>query len=146
MLIYPKNQLHPSLLSWDIAQILQTCYLEYIGEASPCPPRLMVSTYKKVWCLSAYKKIFVQTLQRYYILAIFGNFGACLTPPACRKLWCLFHAKKWYLFLTSFLEYFKDFAKLLIWVLWACPSKAITQRKLWCLSSKQKSNLISYIF
>ena len=76
----------------------------------------------------------------------FGNFGACLTPPACRKLWCLFHAKKWYLFLTSFLEYFKDFAKFLIWVLWACPSKAITQRKLWCLSSKQKSNLISYIF
>ena len=48
--------------------------------------------------------------------------------------------------LTFFLEYFKDVAKLLIWVLWACPSKAITQKKLWCLSSKQKSNLISYIF
>ena len=42
-----------TLFSRDIAKILQTCYF---GQAWPCPPRLMVSTCRIVWCLSICKK------------------------------------------------------------------------------------------
>ena len=98
-----KNKLHPSLLCWNIAKILQTCYFGCFGY---------------VW---------LRPVKR--------------TLPACRKLWCLYSCKKWYLSLTSFLEYFNDIANLLFWVLWACPSKPIIQtcRKLWCLPAYKKS-------
>ena len=37
--LHVKNQLHASLLSWDIAEILQTCYFGYFGHAWPSPSR-----------------------------------------------------------------------------------------------------------
>ena len=43
-----KIQLHPSLLSWDIARISWTCYFGYFGhDWQNC---------RKVWCLSTCKK------------------------------------------------------------------------------------------
>ena len=37
--LHVKNQLHASNLSWDIAEILQTCCFGYFGHAWPWPPK-----------------------------------------------------------------------------------------------------------
>ena len=52
-----KNQLQTSLISWDIAKILQTCYFGYFGHFWPCPPKIKVSTCRQICYLSASKKI-----------------------------------------------------------------------------------------
>ena len=39
-----KNHIYPSPLSWNITKILQTCYFEYFGHASPCPPKAIAPT------------------------------------------------------------------------------------------------------
>ena len=51
-----KRQLCPSILSSDITKIKQTCCFGYFGHIFPSPAQLIVSTYKKVWCLSTCKK------------------------------------------------------------------------------------------
>ena len=37
-------------------KILQTCYFGYFGHDQPCPPKLIILTCRKVWCLSACQK------------------------------------------------------------------------------------------
>ena len=39
-----KNQLHPSLLFWDIAKILQTCYFEYFEDAWLRPAKMIITS------------------------------------------------------------------------------------------------------
>ena len=50
--LYANNQLHLSFLSWDIAKILQTCYIGYFGHTWPLSPKMVVSACRKPWCLS----------------------------------------------------------------------------------------------
>ena len=53
--ICTKTQLHPSLLSWDIIKVLQTCYFGYFGYDWPCPLKLTRSPFRKICYLSACK-------------------------------------------------------------------------------------------
>ena len=48
-----KKSTWSSLLFWDIAKILQTCYFGYSGHTWPRPPDAMAWTCRKLWCLSA---------------------------------------------------------------------------------------------
>ena len=81
MFIGTKNQLHSSLFSWDIAKTLQTCYFGYFEHDWPWPQKLIASTWQKVWCLSACKKIhfippfFLEILQRFCKIVILSTLG-----------------------------------------------------------------------
>ena len=103
--IYIKNQFHPWIISWDNAKILQTFHFESFEHDWPCPPKLMVSTCRKIWCLSAWQKKkdhptylswdVAKILQTCYS-SYFGD--AWIWPKkamvsACRKLWYLFSYK-----------------------------------------------------
>ena len=54
-----KNQLHPSLLSWDIAKILQTCYFGYFWDNWLSTEKMILSVYWKHWWLSSCKESYV---------------------------------------------------------------------------------------
>ena len=126
MLICTKNQFYPSFIPWDIAKSLQTWYFGYFGHEWPCPSKLIVSTCRKFWYLSAWKNQLYTSLLSWKFAKIiqishFGYTGhnAWLWPLkmkvlACRKLWCLFSCKKSNLFLTSFLKFCKDNANLFL--------------------------------
>ena len=103
-----------------------------------CPPRLIVSICREMWCLSAcknspsYLPFFFLILQRYHKLAILGNLGHAwlwsveTILSACRKLWRVSSCKK-YLFFTSSLKYYRDNAILLFCLIWLClttPTKS----------------------
>ena len=78
-----KNQVHSSFLSCNFCRVLANLLLWAIwaGIAWSCPPRLMVSTCRIVWCFIYMQKItfilpfFFEILQRYYKLAILGILG-----------------------------------------------------------------------
>ena len=117
-------------------KILQTCYFGYFGHDQPCPPKLIIPTCRKVWCLSACQKSTSPPLLSWDIAMIlqtcyFGYFGhAWLWPPkmlisTCRKIWCLSSCEKSNTSLTSFLKYCWDIANLLFWALWACLATPI---------------------
>ena len=82
-----KNKLHPSCFPWDIAKILQTCYFGCFGHAWVCTPKVILSTCRKLSCLSAVKKInlifkvFLKILQGYtnFLFWVFGH--ACYVYP-----------------------------------------------------------------
>ena len=100
--IYIKNQFHPWIISWDNAKILQTFHFESFEHDWPCPPKLMVSTCRKIWCLSAWQKkkiiphIFLEMLQRYCKLVILRTLEM---PGYGQK-------KRWYQLVESFDIYF----------------------------------------
>ena len=50
------QELHPSHFPCDIGKILQTCYFRYFGHAWLCAPMVILSTCRKLLCLSAGKK------------------------------------------------------------------------------------------
>ena len=54
--LYAKSQFHISLLFWDTAKTLQTCYFGNYGNAWPSPSKIMLSICRKLSCLSACKK------------------------------------------------------------------------------------------
>ena len=54
--LHAKNQVYPSLLSWNLAKIMWTCFFGYSGHAWSRPPQTTVPTRRKLWCLSKYKK------------------------------------------------------------------------------------------
>ena len=55
--LHASNQIHPSLLSWDIKEILQqTCYFDKFEDAWPKPTKMTVSVCRKLRCLSSCKK------------------------------------------------------------------------------------------
>ena len=110
------------------------------GHAWSCPPRLIVSTYRKILCLSACKKStsshpsFLRHCKDITDL-LFWVLWACLditskiTLSACRKSWCLSSCKKSCLSPTSFLKYYKDIIKMFFGYFehaWPHPPKAIT--------------------
>ena len=52
-----KNQLHPTYFSGDIAKICKLlAYFCYFGHAWLYTPKMIVSTYRRLRCLSAYQK------------------------------------------------------------------------------------------
>lgn len=118
MFICIKNQPHP-WLSWHIAKILQTWYFGYFGQDWPCPPKLIVSTCRKIWCLSACIKSsstlpsFLRSCKDTANL-LFWVLWTCLATPVKRDSinlwnhWCLPACKKASSCLTSFLKYRKD--------------------------------------
>ena len=133
---------------------LQIFYFGYFGQPWLCPPRLMVSTYRIVWCSSACKKStsYLLSFLRYCndtIICYFGYFGHAwlwllkTITPACRKL-CLLSCRNhiylsplpsWYI--TKILQtYFGYFGHT-----WPRPPKAVVQpcKKLWCLFANKKS-------
>ena len=109
-------------------EILQrVCKLDILGTldmSDHCPSKLIVSTCRKFWYLSAWKNQLYTSLLSWKFAKIiqishFGYTGhnAWLWPLkmkvlASRKLWCLFSCKKSNLFLTSFLKFCKDNANL----------------------------------
>ena len=46
--LHAKNQIRPSLLSWDIAKKLQICDFEQLEHTWPQPPKTTVSICKKL--------------------------------------------------------------------------------------------------
>ena len=54
--LHVKNQLHISLLFWDITKTLQSCYFENFGNDWPSPSKIILSICRKLSCLSACKK------------------------------------------------------------------------------------------
>ena len=86
--------------------ILQPCYYGNFGHDWPCPPKLIVSTCRKiVGCLSECRKItfiphlFLEILRKYCKLVILGTLGMLSNQPrtimrTCLKLWCLSTFKK----------------------------------------------------
>ena len=52
---HTKNQLHRSLLPWDIANILHSCYFEYFRHAWLHPSDMIVPTFWILWSLSLQK-------------------------------------------------------------------------------------------
>ena len=50
-----KNQLHRSQLSWDIAKLLHSCYVEYFRHAWLHPSDMAVPTFWMLWNLSLQK-------------------------------------------------------------------------------------------
>ena len=91
--------------------------------AWPCPPRLIVSTYGKVWWWSGCKKVSVIPFFFFWdiakILQTFhsGYFRHALLWPVKAILSAY---RKSCLSPTSFLKYYKDLVNLLFWVLWVC--------------------------
>ena len=72
---------------------MQTCYFENFGHAWPCTPKMIVSTWRKLWCLDAGKKstlsltyiswyiLYKILLQSYYL----GTLGMpCQAHSKCR--------------------------------------------------------------
>ena len=53
-----KNQLHPTLSNnfWRYCKDMQSSYFGYFGQAWLDTPKMIVSTYRKLQCLSAYQK------------------------------------------------------------------------------------------
>ena len=95
-----KNQLHSSLLSWDV-----TFKVTKIRHPWLWPPKRMVSACRKLWCLSTSKKInFIPPpswdIPKCCNFVILGYFGhAWPRPPkpkllACKKLCRIYTYKK----------------------------------------------------
>ena len=111
-----KNQPHPSYFTWDIVKILQTRYFGFFGHAWLRTPKLILSTCRKLLCLSAGKKKSSPTFfcKHYKDIQIsyFGWFGhAWLCKPTivlspCRKLQCLSACQKWTSPFISLLRYY----------------------------------------
>ena len=97
-----KNQLHPSRFLWDFANILQTCYFGYFGQAWLRTRKVILSFSGKLSYLSAGKNyilhIFLEILQRYPNLFCVLRVYLATTPTmilsASRKRWCLPACKK----------------------------------------------------
>ena len=88
--LHAKNEPHSYFLFWDIVKILQPCYFKYLENARSClsiikvSPYLMqkvlISTCRKLWCLSACEKStsYLTSFLRYWkdiANLLFGNFG-----------------------------------------------------------------------
>ena len=56
---HPKHQLHNSILSWDIAKTLHTCYFEYFRHVLPHPSKTIESLHKNIVMLIAQKINFI---------------------------------------------------------------------------------------
>ena len=94
-----KNQLHHSRFPWDIAKILQTCYLRYFGQAWLNTPKMIVSSCRKLLHLPAGKRTisfsmffwrYCQDMQ-YSYFCYFGHVWIHITKmliSTCRKFWC----------------------------------------------------------
>ena len=81
--LHAKNQLHISLLFWDIVKTWQTCYFANFGNAWLSPSKIIPSIYRKLSCLSACKKLtssFTFSLRYYKDIAnlLFWVLWACL--------------------------------------------------------------------
>ena len=84
-----KNQPHPSYFTWDIVKILQTRYFGFFGHAWLRTPKLILSTCRKLLCLSAVKKKnhlqhFSVNIIKIYKFLILGNLGmhGCANPKS----------------------------------------------------------------
>ena len=100
-----KSQLHPLCSPWDIAKALQIHCFGYFGHAWLSTFKVVLSTCRKLSCLSAGKTstphptFFFETLQ-IYANSYFGNFGHTRLrtpnkiPSTCRKLLCLSGCQK----------------------------------------------------
>ena len=84
MFICIKYQLHPSFLSWDVAENLKTCYFGYFEYDWPCPPILMASTCRKVYCLSGSKK---STSSFHSFLRYYKDIANLLLYTLCGYAW-----------------------------------------------------------
>ena len=68
------------LLFWDIVKILQTCCFGNFGHVRTCPSKMIVSTCRKLWCLSEGKNStssltsFDRHCKRYCKLVILGAY------------------------------------------------------------------------
>ena len=119
-------------------------------------PKVLKQTFRKLWCLSAYKK---STSSLTYFLRyckdianlLFWELWECLaisiniTLSICSKLSCLYACKKSTSSLNYFLRHCKEIANLLSWVIWIHIPKMIIAiwRNLWRLSVGKRS---SYFF
>ena len=93
-------------------KILKTCYLGYFGHAQRCTPKVILSTCRKLSCLSAGKKSsmffwrYCKATQTSYL----GYFGHAwlhkskMILSTCRRLQCLFACQKINIIINFFLE------------------------------------------
>ena len=78
LMFISMQKIHHSFLCSDIAKILDsTCYFEYCRHDLPHPSNMVVSTCRKLWCLSAHKinfiiHFFLDILQRYCKVFVLG--------------------------------------------------------------------------
>ena len=147
-----KNQLHPSLLFWDITKILQTYYFGYFEHVWPWPPKLIVINLYQSLMFICMKQInfippfFFEILQRYHKLVILGTLG--ILGYGHQKQWykvvenfnVYFHAKFKFiphLFLGMLLRYCTPFMLgTLDMPDHSHKTKIVsTSKKLWCLST-----------
>lgn len=64
-----RNRFHPSLIPWFIAKSLLTWYFRCFGHEWSYPSKLIVSTCRKFWYLSAWKKkstLYLTSILKYY--------------------------------------------------------------------------------
>ena len=92
------------LLFWDIVKILHIRYFGNFGHAWPCPSKMIVSSCRKLLCLSAGKKStpsftsFNRYCKRYCELVILGTLGI---PGQT-------HSESWYKHLENFNAYLHE--------------------------------------
>ena len=82
----PKSTSSPTFF-WKYWKDMQTFYFRYFGHAWLRTPKMIVPTYRKLWCLFAcqkYTSSFTSFL-RYYILKNPANWLANSTFPITRK-------------------------------------------------------------
>ena len=72
--LHAKNQIAPSRLSWNTANILRTCFFGYFGHTWPHSPKNRKSWFcmQKINFTPSY---FFEILQRYCNLVILGTLG-----------------------------------------------------------------------
>ena len=106
-----------SISSFTFSLILQTCYFGYFRHAWLPTPNVILSTCRKLLCLSPDQKLpsspkFFWKYCKDMKTSYFGYFGdSLLWKPkmivwTCRKLWCLSACQKLTLLFTSFLRYY----------------------------------------
>ena len=123
-----KNQLHHSILSWNIVEMLhKICCCRH---AWPHPSDIIVSTcgnydyyhHKNQLNPSILSLGMTKILQICYCGYFEHDWLAMPTKLIvliCRNIWCLFACKNSNSSLSSFLKYCKDITNLIFWVLWA---------------------------
>ena len=60
-------------------------------------------------------------------------------------LWCLSACKKWTPSLVSFLNYCKNIANLMLWVIWECLAMYMINHKIKLQAKKSTSSLTSFL-
>ena len=103
------------VLFWNIVKILWTCYFEYIARS--CPLIIIVSPCGKLWCPKYWNQlvgnflVYLHVKYKIQYNIFFSEDIAKILPT---------------FYFGYFLKYCKDITILLLWVLWECLIKSIS--------------------